>query len=124
MITLQQNKTRIFQFPNGGHSVRKLCDSLYELGDTQVDIVMEAQHDQYGTMTDKDCQLYFVTNNENGKFNASMLANKFKTLGTRFQVVNDSPYYDGSPNYELKFHTDFDDILQYPEFYEVTAASS
>ncbi len=117
-INMKETTSRKFEFPNGGHSVRKLCDSLYSLGNVQIDIVMQKQYDQYDTMTDDDCELFFVVNHKSGKFNSIKLAEKLKSMGTRFQVVNDK-YHDGSANYQLKFHEDFDDIIQYPEFYNV-----
>ena len=115
----QEKKSRVFEFPNGGHSVRKLCDSLYDLGNVQVDLVMQAQYDQYDTMTDNECEMFFVVNHKSGKFNSIKLAEKLKTIGTRFKVMLESHYHDGTPNYKLKFHTDFDDIEQYSQFYNV-----
>ncbi len=118
---MKQITTRVFEFPNGGHSIRKLCDSIYELGNVQIDLVMEPQEDQYDTKTDDHCQLYCVVDHNKGKFNSIKLADKLRTLGTRFQVVNKPFRINGelTTNYELVFHTDFDDIIQYPKFYNV-----
>lgn len=110
-----RKQTRTFTFPNGGHSVRKLCESLKELGDTRVALCVENTQNQYDEeYTQEVSFVETFTQYDHGQFNARKLAEKLKTLGTRFRLVETSPKY-----FELKFDTDFDDIKAYPEFYGV-----
>jgi len=111
-------RTRIFNFPNGGHSVRKLCESLKELGDTRVKL--EIVRGQY----EGDIEMSFVEVEkewDSGQFIAKKLAKKLKTLGTRFVVTNPGLYINGVEEdfFKLRFRTNFSDIQAYPKFYGV-----
>lgn len=95
-------QTRIFSFPNAGHSVRKLSLELEKLEDTPVSLKIEF-NEVFG-----EYELSFIEN-PNSKVIASKLAKKILTLGTRFTI---NVYTS-----EITFSTDFDDILSNPETY-------
>ena len=96
---LDLKATREFQFPNGGHSIRKLYAELISLGDTPVKL----------NITKPSASGHFQVKwveNKHG-VNATKLANKLATVGTRFTVING----------KLEFYTDYRDIEANPEFY-------
>jgi hypothetical protein len=95
-------KTREFHFPNGGHSVRKLVQSLEELG-TQL-VMVKTEVSQYGS---SEWSMWFSTG-EYARIRADLLAKKLLTLGTRFQC---------SKGGKLTFITDWSDFTAYPEEY-------
>ena len=100
-------ETRAFNFPNGGHSIRKLAADLTALGDTKVSLkVIDDQG--YGGY-----KVSFIEDTKWGKARADLLAKKLLTLGTRF-TLNMSRGYA-----ELEFHTNFSDIMSNPEAYGI-----
>jgi len=94
-------QTRVFNFPNNGHSIRKLCESLYELEDTIVKLHIN-KSSKYAT---HNIEVSFIENKYG--MNATKLADKLKTLGTRFTLKDEL----------LIFNTEFTDIQSYPDFY-------
>ncbi len=105
-------KTRTFGFPNNGHSIRKLVVSLRELG--SIKVILKYEPCQYHNMNNFD--IWFEeTDSPNNYyvFNASKLADKLLTLGTRFTA---ELQYD---QIQLSFHTEWDDIAQNPQQYNV-----
>ena len=96
---LDLKATREFQFPNAGHSIRKLCVELTRMGDTPVKL----------SITKPNASGHFQVSWVSNKYgvNATKLANKLATVGTRFTINNG----------KLEFYTDYRDIEANPEFY-------
>ena len=102
---------RTFTFPNGGHSVRKLVNELMKHPDMRCNIIVRDNE-----VFDSNWEVY-VDFTPKGKFIAHKIANKLKSMGTRFIVERRNTRY--GPMYDWSFHHDFDDLLAYPEFYDV-----
>jgi hypothetical protein len=100
--SIGMSRTREFHFPNGGHSVRKLVQSLEELG-TQL-VMVKTEISQYGP---SEWTMWFSTG-EYAQVRADLLAKKLLTLGTRFQC---------SKGGDLTFTTKWSDLQTYPEAY-------
>ncbi len=120
-MTNDTQRTRKFTFPNGGHSVRKLAESLKELGDVNVFLIID-EDVRYG---ERSQVVYFEVDSKYSKVNALALADKIITIGTRFTVKDGGTYtvkqLDGTietkHHYSLEFHTDFSDIMANPNTY-------
>jgi len=108
--------TRTFEFPNSGHSVRKLHAELLELGDTLVDKKIKQEGGKFTVVWIES--VYGIP--------ANKLANKLIQIGTRFTLdidtkVSTKKELDGSTtkyNYaKLRFYHDYRDIEAYPDLY-------
>lgn len=111
-----RKETRVFEFPNGGHSVRKLCESLDELGGIRVELKIVNIPNQYDNGFTQQMSFIEVEKEfDYGQATAKKLSKKLRKIGTRFRVVGTSV-----DNYfKLEFDTDFTDIMTYPKFYGV-----
>ena len=110
-------KTRTFQFPNGGHSMRKLALELYALGESCVELHIEGNANKQ--------ELWFETTDEGNEVTARALADRLLLAGTRFTVEVVDSYrvreLDGSSTtnyiFSMGVHTKVSDIMSYPELY-------
>jgi len=96
-------KTRDFNFPNGGHSVRKLVAELAQFGSNNVRLSITG---------DRHSQVVSFNDGEYANMAADKLAKKLVQLGTRFTVN-----ITARGHMQLEFHTKFEDIRQYPDVY-------
>jgi hypothetical protein len=113
----QTVKTRTFEFPNGGHSMRKLALELYALGESCVELHIEGNANKQ--------ELWFETTDEGNEVTARALADRLLLAGTRFTVEVVDSYrvreLDGSSTtnyiFSMGVHTKVSDIMSYPELY-------
>lgn len=124
VISSRPNKrTKLFQFPNNGHSIRKLARYLEELT-KPVEMIVEPDN-QYGG---DDFFIYFKEMDweDSGRATGVELAAMLKAKATRFSCQSYDTYttkeLDGSTSYSytanLEFHTDLMDLMCNPDVYK------
>ena len=79
-------RTCTFQFPNNEHSIPKLINSLTNLGDVKVNMIVEdKQYSRQDILNNIKLNLYFIES-DTGDFSALKLAKRLKDIGTKFKI--------------------------------------